>query len=534
MKYLILLMLVIITTTLSAQTELVVERGTVSYVSSRNIYVKFANTKSITVGDTLFINKNGQFTPALVVTNKSSSSTVCSPLTEEKLKVGEELESRTILIIEKEEPEQPIIDDAINNPSTTPVITPEEEEEPLYKQQIRGRVSAASYSSLSNYRKSHRMRYAFSFKGNNLNNSKFSTDTYITFRHTLGEWDKVKNNIGRALKVYSLSASYDFTPSSRLTIGRKINPRMSSVGAIDGVQYQKGFGQFLVGAVAGTRPDYSNYGFNPSLFQYGAFASYTSGKPSRASHTTLGFMEQTNTAQIDRRFVYFQHSGSLTKELHLFSSFEIDLYEKINEQVNNKPQLTNLYVSLRYRLNRSLRFSASFDSRKNIIYYESYKTFIDQLIEDETRQGLRFGLTFRPMKKMSVGINTGMRFQKSLKNASRNLNGYVSYNNIPGINARATLNASILETDFIQSRIYGIRLSKPLIKKKVNAELYYRNVNYLYKNSESGTAVRQHSGGLNLSFRLSRNLSWHVFYEGTFDKKNPTFNRINMRIIKRF
>lgn len=537
MKYLIVLLCCLVGTlsVLGQTQQIIIEKGTVSFVSSKNVYVKFDNTENIQVGDTLFLQRNNNLIPTLVVTNKSSSSTVCTPLVAEKLEVGASLKSKSIVIKEAPVKEEiPIEPKTETTVPVNPVLTLEEEEAPVRTQKIRGRFSAASYSNLSNYKNSHRMRYAFSLRGNNIAGSKLSTDTYVTFRHTLGEWEQVRANLGRALKVYSLAASYDFTPSTRITLGRKINPLLSSVGAIDGIQFEKRFGNFLVGAVAGTRPDYSNYGFNATLPQYGAFVNFSPNTTNGFGNTTLGFMEQRNGSNIDRRFAYFQHTSQLTKELNVFGSFEVDLFENINNQISNQPRLTNLYVSLRYRLSRNLRFSASFDTRRNIIYYESYKNFIDQLIEDETRQGLRLGVSFRPTKTINVGINSGMRFQKSNANPSQNINAYVSFSKLPWLNIRTTIRASLLETDYLSSRVYGIRFSKPLIKKKINTEWYYRNVNYLYKNSESGKAVRQHIAGLSMSYRLSRTLSLHVFYEGTFDKNNATFSRINARIIKRF
>ena len=501
----------------------------------KNVYVKFENTKDIAVGDTLFLNQNSNLLPALIITNKSSSSTVCTPIITHKFQKKDALIIRKIKTIPKPKIEEILPLEDPNPTPNNPVLTPkEDDEEPLYKQKVRGRISAASYSNFSTYKERHRMRYAFSFRGNNWKNSKFSTDTYITFRHTIGEWGQVKNDLGRALKVYALSASYDFTPDMRLTIGRKINPKLSSVGAIDGAQLEKSFGKILVGAVAGTRPNNSNYGFNANLLQYGGYISVGNGSQSAFGHTTFGFMEQKNNGNVDRRFAYFQHSSELVENLYLFSSFEVDSYENINGQISNQPRLTNLYTSLRYRVSRKIRLSASFDSRRNIIYYESYKNFIDQLVEDETRQGLRLGLTLRPAKNITWGINTGLRFQSSGQNPSRNVNSYVNFSKLPWWNIRTTVRASILSTNFINSRIYGIRFSKPLINKKLNAEWYYRNVNYLYKNSEAGTAVRQHIAGASLAYRLNRKLSVHLFYEGTFDKNNPTFTRINMRLIKRF
>ena len=119
------------------------------------------------------------------------------------------------------------------------------------------------------------MRYAFLLRGNNLGNSRFSIENYITFRHTINEWEEVKDNLNRALKVYSLALRYDFNKTSSLTIGRKINPKISSMGAIDGIQFEAGKGNFILGAIIGSRPDYLDYGLNFNLFQYISYYFYS-------------------------------------------------------------------------------------------------------------------------------------------------------------------------------------------------------------------------------------------------------------------
>ena len=426
------------------------------------------------------------------------------------------------------ESEKPVSDKPVAN-----VITPDEDrEEPLFKEKASGRISVASYSNMSDYRNTHRMRYAFNYRGNHLKNSRFSTESYITFRHTLGEWSEVQENLGRALKVYALSATYDFDSTSNITLGRKINPRMSSVGAIDGLQYEKGMGKFILGAIAGSRPDYSDYGLNLNLLQLGAYASYVSREPGQYRQSTFGFIEQRNKAETDRRFIYFQHSGELLKHLNLFSSFEVDLYEKVNGEAHSMVRLTNLYLSLRYRVNRNLRLSASYDNRRNIIYYESYKTFIDQLIDDETRQGVRLGFSYRPFKLMTWGVNAGWRFQKDNANVSKNINSYLNFARIPLVNIRASLSANLLETNYIKSTIFGARLSKDLIKKFLSMELYLRMVHYQYKSSEN--QVNQNIAGTSLSLRLLKKLTLYLYYEGTFDDRNQAYHRFNTRLIQRF
>ena len=533
-----ILFLLCFTFSLKGQTETVLEKGTVSYVSSRNVYVKFASTDNINIGDTLFVNQNNKLIPALIVQNKSSTSSVCTPIITEKMKVSDELIAKTILIKEKKKPkeekaeENQVDEELIGSEESLTLIEETQKEEVVFKQKIKGRISIASYSNLSDYRSTHRMQYAFSFRGNNLKNSKFSTDNYITFRHTVNEWDVVKENLSSALKVYALSVKYDFDQTSSLIIGRKINPKISNMGAIDGLQYEKGFGRFIVGAIVGSRPDYKDYSLNLNLFQMGAYTSFISNNPKRYLQTTLGFIEQRNESKVDRRFIYFQYSGDLLKNLNLFSSFELDLYEKINNEAKNTLNLTNLYLSLRYRLSRKWRFSLSYDNRKNIIYYESYKNFIDQLIEDETRQGLRFGINYRIFKYVTWGVNSSLRFQKNNANSSKNLNSYISITRIPVVKMSANIRASFLQTNYLESRIFGIRLSKEIIKRRLNGEVYFSMVDYKYKTSDYTT--HQNIAGVNFSLRLMKKLSLYLYYEGTFDDRNQKYYRINAKIIQRF
>ncbi|MBK9017712.1 MAG: hypothetical protein IPM82_28740 [Saprospiraceae bacterium] len=307
------------------------------------------------------------------------------------------------------------------------------------------------------------MRYAFTLQGNNLGNSRFSTDNYITFRHTVGEWQAVKDNFSDALKIYSLAVRYDLDKNSSISLGRKINPRISSMGVIDGLQVEKGLGNFMVGAIAGSRPNYTDYGFDLNLLQAGAYVGYNTSRDFKQSQSTLAFIEQHNGSKTDRRFVYLQHSNSLVKDFNFFGSMEVDLYENLNGQAKSTLSLTNMYLSLRYKLSKQLSLTTSYDNRKNIIYYESYKSYIDQLVDDETRQGLRFNINYRPLKFVTWGANASWRFQKSDMNLSKNLNSYLNFSRVPWIGASASITANFLQTNYLDSKMFGIRLTKEII-----------------------------------------------------------------------
>lgn len=538
MKKLLTHILVIgVSCSLVAQQDTINLEGTVSYVSTSNVYVKFSSTDFIEVGDTLSFEADGVLIPAIVVNNKSSMSCVGEPIGDIEFGVGDEVMFRKSVLIPEEKPRD-------EEPITDPVARPEEfigeevpgeiagDEEPMFKQNVNGRISAASYSNISDHGNLHRMRYTFSYKGEHLKNSAFSTDNYISFRHTMNEWDEVRDNLGHALKIYALSASYDFNRSTHLTLGRKINHKISSIGAIDGVQFEKGLGNFIVGGVAGSRPDMQDYGINFDLLQAGVYVGLASQPGERYQQSTLAFVEQRNAGNVDRRFVYFQHSNSLMDKLNLFTSFEFDLYENINDEARNTVNLTNLYVSLRYRVSRKFSIYTSYDSRNNIIYYESYKSFIEQLIDDETRQGLRLGLSLRPLKYVTFGANGSWRFQKNSPYDSKNLNTYLNFSKIPLIKAHGSLTANFLQTQYIQSRILGARLSRNVFSEKINADLYFKLVNYRYSNN--GFEINQMIAGANISVRLTRKLGLYLYYEATMDEGSNDLSRINTKVIQRF
>ncbi len=522
-------------TFLLGQKETVIEKGTATYVSSQNVYVKFTSTEHINKGDTLFSKKGEQMVPSLLVKDKSSTSCVCTSLLTEKTKVGEEFFSKSIVEKkpEKVKKKTPIAGQDSTSKSAPLVIAPAHDlEDNAFKQKIKGRISAASYSNLYGEDLTHRMRYTLTYQGNNIGNSRFSTENYITFRHTIGEWSKVKENFNDAFKVYSLSVKYDLDKTSSISLGRKINQRISSMGAIDGLQVEKGLKHFMVGAIVGSRPDYADYSLNLNLLQIGAYVSHVNKNIQKRRESTFAVVEQRNHTKTDRRFIYFQHSNSITKDLNLFGSFEVDMYQVVNEKVSNSMSLTNLLLSLRYKISKKFSVSAAYDNRKNIIYYESYKSYIDQLIDNETRQGLRLGVNYRISKLINWGCNASWRFQKSNFNLSKNINTYLNFNRLPWVNASASLSANLLQTSYLDSKIYGVRISKEIIRGKLNSEIYGSMVEYNYKNYEN--KIQQQIGGIDLSWNITRKLAFYVYYEGTFDKTRSTYHRFNTRIIQRF
>ncbi|PLX03780.1 MAG: hypothetical protein C0595_05795 [Marinilabiliales bacterium] len=527
--------------TAGAQTTEERREGKISYISGNSIYVKFDNTDNIKIGDTLFVNKNGVATPALLVKNLSSISCVCEPISNANFKVDDKILSPKIVINSTgEKVETPIIEEVADETDNGNEYQLKDEQKSDKKQlkpeinDIYGKLSISSYSGFSNSPggNSQRMRYTFSMNAENIANSKVSAETYISFSHRDNNWGDIQNNIFNGLKIYNLAIKYQPVESMKIILGRKINSNISNLGAIDGLQAEKTWKSIILGAFVGSRPDYQDYSFNLKLLQYGGYVAHVyKNKSNRQMKTTFAIVEQQNNGATDRRFAYIQHYNSLAKNLYFFGTAEMELYQNINGEKKSTFNFTNLYLMIRYKILRNLSVSGSYSNRTNLIYYETYKDFVDRLLEDEALQGYRLRINYRPIRKLSIGAWAGYRSRKDDPSPTKNASAYISYSQVPGINASATISATMLETAYLKGNIYSLRLSKDIIPGKLYGSFVYRYVNYDYTYTEGNDL--QHVGDINISWRIYKKISFSVAYEGQFEN-SFTYNRIYANLLTRF
>lgn len=510
-------------------------QGKVSFVTSKNVYVKFGNTENIKNGDTIKIFSNQL--PCLIVTNKSSNSVVCSIINNCKLKKGDEV-FYTTKTNNNETQERD--NNLIINQNENPVdIKDEEIKTSIYKENIRTNISVASYSSLSDIRDNrHSVMSRLSIDAEHISDSKLSFDTYINYRENFLPKESTSLRETKFLKVYDLGLRYDQSPTLSITLGRKINAKTSSIGAIDGLQVEKHLDKNYIGAIVGFRPDIFDYDFNSDLLEYGAYYGRKTDYKKFYSESTLGILEQKNAGEIDRRYAYFQHSSTVFKNLYFFASAELDIYNKVNEETSNSARLTNLYASARYRFNRRVNVSLSYDSRKRILYYETFQSEIERLLNDDiTRQGIRMRINGRPMENINAGFGYSKRFQSDNENKSDNIYIYLAIRKIPVIGGRVSLNYNINTSNYLESNILSLRYSNNWFKDKLSTNVYYRLVNYLYLNSNAvNSTYKQNYYGANLSYNITRRLTFSLSGElstGNQENNYRIYTKLSHRFYKK-
>lgn len=513
--------------------------GKVSYITMQNIYVRFEITGIVQKGDTIFIMKDQEMVPLFISESVSSTSSVGKPLGNMVAKISDVIYLKVKKgLLKKSDQNNELTTvksgsaqkDSI--PTATSKVVPEKSKITERQEKIRGRLAVSSYSNFSNNSElSQRFRYTFSLSAENISGGRISTDSYIMFTHRLEHWADVKDNIFNALKIYSLNVNYDISNKTRLSFGRKINQHISGIGAIDGIQAETKAGNFTFGAVVGSNPDYSDYSFNAKLFEYGAYLSHEDKNKNGSMVNSFAIFEQTSHGNPDRRFAYFQHDNSLAKNINLYASSELDLYALKNGLPVNSVRLTSLYLSLRYRMSKQLSASFSYDARKNVIYYETFKNYLDQLLLDATRQGYQLRINYRPTKTITSGITGGYRFQKNDPEPMLNVNGFLTFSQVPGINASVNLTANWLQTSYVDGMFYGIQIYRDIVPSKLSTGIYYRLADNQYSNYSSNSI--QHMAQFELSWRLSKKLAFSANYDGTYDR-NTRYHSVYINLIQRF
>lgn len=518
------LILLFFSAELSAQVADRTVNGTVSFVTANSVYVRFDSTDDIPIGKTLKLAGSD----CLLVTDKSSTSIVCTVINNCAVEKGDVVTYTIPTKVKQEEPIETDPNTVIPVERTEPDITLSQEES-LYTEKIRGRVSLASYNTFSDVRNDrHRFRTRFSLNADHIGDSKFSIESFLTYRNVSSYDSEDENARTDIFNIYNLNVRYDATPTLSIAAGRRINPKTTTVGAIDGLQVEKYFGDFYVGALGGFRPDFENYGFNSDLLQYGGYIGIETDDEDFWSQTTVGAMEQTNAGATDRRFIYLQHFSTIASDLSLFSSMELDIFGNAGSET----RLTNLYMSARYRFSRAANIMVSYDSRKQIIYYETFQTEIERLLdEDLARQGLRFRLNVRPAKILWAGISYSMRSQSNNENKSDNINAYITLTKIPGIGGRFNVSYNRNASNYLTSNIVSGRYSREVVKNKVNADIYYRFAQYTYERNYQD--FDQHFYGASLFWRITR--SWQFSISGELSQyEEESSYRFYTQLSKRF
>ena len=508
--------------------ETAMPEGTISYLSKNKVYIRFNDTKSMKIGDTLTVWQDEKWKKALVIESLSSQSCVSQAILTITFTIGDKIRTTLKEITATKK----IIPDAIKPDLSVKETAVKKDSLTKPKQRIESRLSIATNGSRDkNARDFDRVRTTATLDIDNIRDSKFSLESYVNYTHKLGT--PINDSTFQAdFKIYSMALSYASDNGIVLSMGRKMNNHLANMGAIDGLQIEKKLKKLTLGAFGGTRPDNQDYSYNSNLGQFGGYMAHEIVTSNGPIQTSIAFAEQKYFSATDRRFIYFQHSNAWIKKLQFFYSIECELFQNINQIKTNRFNLTSTYFSLRYKPSNKISFTTSYDNRKNIIYYETYRSYIEQLINQETRQGFRLQMNYRIHPLVNLSLSSFYLFQSSRPDPTKNYFANLSFSQIPKLKASFNMNFNYMNTYYFSGSILGTSITKDLFKGLVSTELSYRKVDYRFFNNDQGT-LNQHIWGFSLNIYGKKRTSLMVSYEGTYEPK-VQYSRFYLSLTKRF
>lgn len=496
------------------------QTGVISYVSKESVYVRFSSTTGIALGDTLYSAKTDM--PVLVVSKKSSISTINTRIGTTNLLIGDSILFYSNVQVDKNIPQKetnPVVRDGKNQiiRSADSVIRKNIPQEPKEK----------SWNWHGNTSLSTRYNQTLGSEANRGMNQQYGRFNIRGIKndslnslglHLSGNYQQFSSSYARAEapkmgRLYLNQAELQWKPASSLEfrIGRGFQNGLSSMGALDAarISYKKSTIQFE--AMGGFAPNFRTHQFSTENLAYGLSLKTEHYKNTLKWDVSLGWMNQFSQGQIDRRLLLLQ--GSLyNKKSYAYFLIENDFTQGINQS-----RVQSTYVSLQHRWNSKWNSFLSYDTRTPWIYWRSYDQLtIDDLIEREAQRGFRVRLNYKSSKNVNWGFQSTVRttnFKKDMMLLGLN----VTRNNLFWKGSSLSYRLNLADYNSLwQNALQIVRWS--MYKQNSQFSMYYRS-NLFSRRIELGSVFNQNSAGIQYSFPLRKGYELDAFFEYNFQQQ---------------
>ncbi len=504
----------------------------VSFISGESVYLRFEDTQGVQEGDTLYNLESGK--ACLAILRVSSVSCLAKSIGNCTIEKGMRFQMRLAVDVETAKEERLVEDE----PILSGVQAESKEDSLAINKETGGSTKpspkhnylniglSTALTQSDNGRNNYRSALRTTFRMDSLFGQDLSLEAYGILkdyrRNYESEADPFRANL------YNLALIYGAGEHHKISLGRKINRRVSSLGAIDGLQWEGSWNRWSVGAIAGSRPDFETFGYNPDLLQYGLYGAYDWQEKASSGQFSLGVLEQRNAGAIDRRYLYTQQNFSWGR-FYAFASAEVDLYENFDTAAaTNTAKLSSLYLSLRYRITDRWSVFASYDSRQQIIFFERYDTEVERLLAEQgARQGFRIRSDYRFFRATTLGLSYNWRSNPTFGNHSENLQAYLRQGNLPWIGGSLVYRFNKNQNGNLDSEINSLRYSRSF-RQNWQISAYSRYVSYKYSFWDI-TLDPQMYYGLEFSKTFAQN--WNIGLMGEYSQiSDQDLIRVYLRI----
>lgn len=361
--------------------------ATITYVTSRTLYVDAGTDAGLVVGAEVEIVRAGEVIGGATVREASARRAACAWVSGE---------------------EPPVVGDVVR---FDVVASPEPAADPdaswWAARGLRGRVGLQSVHLRDRSgvgQDFDRPALDLRLRGENVAGSGIGIEADVRARHTsVGDVDR------SVARTYRLNASGGRRDAGwSWTAGRQFAPSIRAIHLFDGARVRYARGDWSFGALAGTQPDPEDLAPSGDLVEGGVYATLRSTAPERRWSVTTAAIASYESGTVDREFLSLQGLWSndrvvarVDQELDLNRGWKRDAGESLLGVTS-----TNLIV--RVRLDRRWSVNAGLDNRRRVRRIRDRETPQTEF-DDAYRRGVWAGLDVRRVQDFDFGLRLQTR-----------------------------------------------------------------------------------------------------------------------------
>ncbi|MCA9750926.1 MAG: hypothetical protein KC591_01950, partial [Gemmatimonadetes bacterium] len=363
----------------------------ITYVTPSTIYVDAGTDAGVRLGDVVKVFRDGVFLTALEVTAVSSKRTSCTRTDDVELKVGDVVTFRSI-----------------PDPKPAPRTEnrrrggPKRDDGWLRRHGVRGRLGLRVIGLVddSEFGRGYTEPAVDARLDSDLHPDVHLTVDARARRTYLPGEDRSRS------RVYRLQAAWQPDSAAvRAVVGRQFSGSLSTINVFDGVLAEYRRPRWGAGAFYGTQPDPISYGLSSHIREHGAYFELledpAGGIRWRLTASAIG---SYHDSVIDREYLALQARWTGPR-LFVSALQEFDLNRGWKAKAGEPAvTLTSLFASARYRFTERWSADLGVDTRRSVRLFRDLET-PETTFDDEYRQGVWTGVTFRPASRSRLGLS---------------------------------------------------------------------------------------------------------------------------------
>jgi len=244
-----------------------------------------------------------------------------------------------------------------------------------------------------------------------------------SYRDLSLQYDRYGQGSRDKVRMFELSLTND-NPASPFGygVGRITSRFVGGIGVFDGGQFYVRQGDFSVGLMGGTQPDYTTSAVTTDESKFAGFVNYGwGGDVFKTSDITFAYGQQRYLGKIDRKFAYLQSSLRFGTDVFVYTANEVDFAHRENGAVVNRASVTNSFVTVSWSPNTWMIVNAGYDAVRALDLLETMKTFPDSLLDRTLKEGYRTNLSFQLPLRVTLMANANFRLASGTSPSARTL-----------------------------------------------------------------------------------------------------------------